>query len=436
LHLIRKELYPGIHLNILPDSRFKTNYISFSFFTDMTSENAAPSHLLPMVLGRGSQNYPDLGAINRALEQVWDGTLDSGTGRLGETRAIGFSACYPDDRFIPGSDCVEDKTLDIFFDILLNPKTENGVFSKEYIESEKEKLCQRLAAIKNAKGKYAARRATEELCRGEAYGTLPEGTVEQVTAITAQSLFDYYQEMLSDFPIEIFYIGRTDPDLLYSKLSLRLSTLFCPKKSVKGSLVIRTARSQHRVEETLPCKQGRLCLGFRTGTVLSDKDFPAFALMNEILGGSPISLLFTNVREKESLCYYCTCSPDSLKGILLISAGIRDENRKKAEKAILKQVHAMQNGSFTDADMSAALHTIESALLGIRDSRSTLESYLVRRILTGVQTDPETYLLELRKVTKEDIILAAKRLSLDTVYYLKPEPGKGDNDDGLEDNET
>ncbi len=435
MHLIRKELYPGITLNILPDSRFKTNYISFEFLCDMTNENAALSHLLPMVLGRGSQNYPDLGAINRALELIWDGTLDSGTGRLGETRTIGFSACYPDDRFLPGNENIEDKTLDIFFDILLNPKTENGVFCTEYVESEKEKLCQRIAAIKNAKGKYASMRAREELCHGEPYGIAASGTVEQVKAVDEKSLFHYYREMLSDYPLEIFYIGRTDPVLLCQKLRLRLATLHCPKKSVIGSLVIRHTENVRRVEEITPGKQGHLCLGFRSGSVLSDKEFPAFIMMNEILGGSPISRLFTEVREKESLCYYCSSVPDSLKGILMITSGIRDDNREKTEKAILLQVKAIQNGEFTENEMSAALHSIESALLGIRDSRSTVENFMLRRLLAGVDTDPNAYLASLRKVAKEDIIAAANRLCLDTVYYLKPDISKGGSEDASEDDE-
>ena len=399
MHSIREELYPGIMLNILPDSRFKTNYISLAFLDDMTNENAALSHLLPLVLGRGSAGYPDLGAINRALEMIWDGTLDSGTGRLGETRAIGFSACYPDNRFLPGDDDIEEKTLDIFFDILLNPKTENGVFTEEYVESEKEKLCQRIAAAKNAKGKYASTRARQELCQGEPYGIASAGTVEQVKAVTA------------------------------------MATLNCPKKKIKGSLVIRSADSVHRVEESTPGKQGHLCLGFRTGSVLSDKDFPSFVMMNEILGGSPVSRLFTKVREEQSLCYYCSSVPDSLKGILMICAGIRDDNREQTEKAILKQIEVMKKGEFTDAEMTAALHCIESALLGIGDSRSTLENFMMRRLLSGVDTSAESYLTSLRAVTKQDVVSAANRLCLDTVYYLKPDLSKGGDEDASQDDE-
>ncbi len=435
MQLNRKELYPGIHLNYLPDSRFKTNYISISFLTDMTSENAAPSHLLPMVLGRGSNTYPTLGAINRALELVWDGTLDSGTGRMGESRAIGFSACYPDDRFLPGKENVEQRTLDIFFDIMLNPLTEEGAFSVSYVESEKEKLCQRIDTAINSKGKYATRRATEELCHGEPYGIPSVGTKEQVGAITPKSLFDYYREMLSSFPIEIFYIGRTCFEDIEKTMKERLATLFCSKKPLAGTLVIRHSDRVRRVEESQSGKQGRLCLGFRTGTTLSDNEFPAFVMMNEILGSSPVSKLFTQVREKQSLCYYCSSTPDSLKGILMITSGIRDENRKKAENAILAQVKAMQEGDFTNDEMSAALNSIESALKGLSDGRSSVESFVLRRLLAGCDTDPKHYLTALRCLTKKDIVMVAKRLCLDTIYYLKPDgnentaPGGEEEDD-------
>ncbi|MBE6672452.1 MAG: insulinase family protein [Ruminococcaceae bacterium] len=433
MHPIRQELYPGITLNVLDDSRFKTNYISLSFLCDMTKENAAVSHLLPMVLGRGSERYPNLGAINRALEMIWDGTLDSGTGRMGETRVIGFSACYPDDRFIPGSESIEDKTLDIFFDILFFPKSERGVFLTEYTESEKEKLIQRIATQTNAKGKYADTRLRETLCQNEPYGLPSAGSIEQVQSVTPEELYDFYRQMLRSFPLEIIYIGRTPFEVISQKLKARLALLDHPKMPLSGTTVIRSAAEIRRVEEALPGKQGHLRLGFRTDCTLQEEHFAAFAMMNEILGGCPVSLLFTNVREKQSLCYYCHSAPNSLKGLLTIGAGIRDENRDTAEEAILAQVAAMQAGNFDQAQIDAALYSIESALRGITDSRGTVESFLLRRLLAGADISIEHYLAALQKVTKEDIVAAARRLTLDTVYYLKPDIGASDDVGGDED---
>lgn len=407
-----------------------------SFLCDMTRENAAASHLLPMVLGRGSQKYPDLGAINRALEMIWDGTLDSGTGRIGETRAIGFSACYPDDRFLPGNDSIEDKTFDVFFDILFCPKTENGVFLKEYTESEKEKLIQRIMTLTNSKGKYADTRLRELMCENEPYGLPSAGTIAEIEAITPASLYAFYQMMICQFPVQIFYIGSTSAKTVIQKIKNRLQPLFHTKASLRETQILRRAETVRRFEETLPGKQGYLRLGFRTDCTLKEKEYPAFALMNEILGGCPISLLFTNVREKQSLCYYCYSTPNSLKGIMTIGAGIRDDNRDKTENAILAQVRSIQEGKFSDEVIKAALDNIESALQGIRDSRSTVENFLIRRLMAGADTDLLAYRTALRAVRKDDIVAAARKLTLDTVYYLKPDCSRleqNENEEGEED---
>ena len=119
----------------------------------------------------------------------------------------------------------------------------------------------------------------------------------------------------------------------------------------------------------------------------------------------------------------------------MISSGIRDENRQKAQKAILDQVEAMKNGDFTDKEMAAALHSVESALRGIRDSRSTVESFMIRRLLMGVNTDIEAYLASLQAVSRQDIVDAAKRLCLDTVYYLKPDQKENEELGGEDDDE-
>ena len=57
----------------------------------------------------------------------------------------------------------------------------------------------------------------------------------------------------------------------------------------------------------------------------------AARLMNALLGGTPHSLLFRNVREKLSLCYYCASSYDRLKGLLLIDSGVEEQNAEKAK---------------------------------------------------------------------------------------------------------
>ena len=102
----------------------------------------------------------------------------------------------------------------------------------------------------------------------------------------------------------------------------------------------------------------------------------------------------------------------------------------------MEQIDVMKNGDFTDVEIELALHCLESALLGLYDSRSTVENFLLRRNLAGVNTDPTAYLSALRAVTRKEIIAAANRLSLDTVFYLKPDPKQSSENGGEEDDDN
>ena len=52
--------------------------------------------------------------------------------------------------------------------------------------------------------------------------------------------------------------------------------------------------------------QAKLVIGLRSGMTHAEDDYFAFRVMTDIFGGGPYSRLFLNVREKMSLCYYCS----------------------------------------------------------------------------------------------------------------------------------
>ena len=56
--------------------------------------------------------------------------------------------------------------------------------------------------------------------------------------------------------------------------------------------------------EEQPLSQSKLSMAFRADYAPEEKRL--FQLMAAVLGGVPSSKLFQNVREKMSLCYYCS----------------------------------------------------------------------------------------------------------------------------------
>jgi predicted Zn-dependent peptidase len=71
-------------------------------------------------------------------------------------------------------------------------------------------------------------------------------------------------------------------------------------------------------------------------------------VFNELFGGSPLSKLFMNVREKASLAYYASSSFDTFRGVLKVQAGIDGKNHDQVLAIIAAQLSAIQAGDFTD----------------------------------------------------------------------------------------
>jgi predicted Zn-dependent peptidase len=191
-------------------------------------------------------------------------------------------------------------------------------------------------------------------------------------------------------------------------------------------------KKTHHVEEALDVGQGHLLLGFRTGISLGDKEFYACTLFNELLGTSPVSKLFMNVRERLSLCYSCNSVYNIYKGTLTVSCGLDNENRARAEEEILRQIRAIADGEITDEEWLAAKKSLQNAYRQLEDSPAALESFYFGRALAGVKSSPEACRAGFAAVEREDVIAVAKRLCPDTVFFLRA-TGNGEVEEDEED---
>ena len=178
---------------------------------------------------------------------------------------------------------------------LLDPVTRNGRFLNDYVESEKQNLIDAIRGIINDKRDYADLRLLQEMCRGERYGVDKFGSIARVEKITNQTLFRYYQELLSTAHLELFYCGSAERE----RVEEAISRAFAPLQ--RGRVVPPVIAEKKNAPETpreiterMDVTQGRLSMGWRAST----NDAPAMMLANLIFGGYSNSKLFLNVREK------------------------------------------------------------------------------------------------------------------------------------------
>ncbi len=420
----------GVTLNVIPTDKFKTNYLSFNFVQYLDKNKAALNALIPQVLLRGTKNHKDIASIKVALDELYAASVEGKTFKRGEYQVCGITASWLADRYSIDGTKITEGTISILEELLFDPYTENGMFSKSYVESEKIDLIDDIRALINNKNSYAVTRCKEEMCRGEAFGISEYGDEESVKKITADELFAAYQNLLETSRIEIFYVGSGDVEALFEKIG----KMFADKKRAytepQKTVVKYGVTEVKNVTEKISAAQGKLSLGFRTGCSVGDKDYSAFPVFVEMYGNSPVSKLFMNVREKLSLCYYCRAIPDGVKGIMVVTSGIEVSNKEKTQNEILAQLDNVKQGKITDEELILAKKSLKNAYNELNDSPPALEGWYLTRCLSGLDDSHEEVCNRFMNVTKEEVINVARKLRLDTVYFLEGTlKGKGESDD-------
>ncbi len=413
-------LLPEVTLRCFQDTRFKQEGLSLQFVCPMDKETAALNALLPAVLLRGCETAPDLRAITLKLDDLYGASLGSQVRRVGDYQTTGLSCSFMREAYALNGDRVFSPTVAFLEELMFRPKLENGVFPADFVEGEKRNLLSAIAAQKNDKRAYAQNQMLRCMCKNDPFGIPRLGEKEDVEAITPHSLFDHYQRVLREYPIELFYVGAAEPEEIAKLLRPLFAKLDRNPTPLPAQTPFRDSGECEKVEE-MDVAQGKLCMGFATPTTLRDRDFVPTQIFNTIFGGGMISKLFMKIREELSLCYDIHSSYHGSKGIVIVSAGIDCSMDVPVRQEILKQLAACQAGDFTAEELSAAKQALLSQLRSTHDTPGAIEGYYATAALSGLPLSPEDYARAVEQATAEEVANAAKQLKLHTVYFLRGE---------------
>lgn len=419
---IRHEIGDGINFCSARTDRFKHSALTVSYTSKLTAENAALNSLLAAVLTRGCKSFPTMKELNRELDRLYSASIDYSVSKYGEVHTVNFNVSALENRFVTEDEDITLAVVRLTLEMLLDPVLCDGVFPTEVVETEKKNLIDSINASKNNKDAYALRRCAEIMCEGERYSTFKYGTVEAVEQISPESLTEWYHQVISSAKFDIYFVGDYDQELLAEELrDIFSSVKRCVSVEQPTTKVRKKAGELKSVTETEPVNQAKLVLGFRLGRSLADRNFAAMTLYRELLGGSPTSKLFLNVREKLSLCYYCSASLEPIKGLMFVAAGIDGSNAEKAKTAILEQTAAIANGEISDEELKLAKDSLINKYKEIEDSPSAIIDWYLRRGIIGIVDSPDLASLAISFLTKEQVVKAANEIYLDTVYLLDGE---------------
>lgn len=411
-------LLPGVTLRCFRDSRFKQGALSIQFIRPMDRQEAPLNALIPAVLLRGCTGAPDLRAITLRLDDLYGASVGPLVRRVGDYQTTGLYSSFIADRYGLDGDKILASMVDFLRALLLEPVTENGVFSVDFVESEKKNLIAAIEAQRNDKRAYATARLLQKMCAADTFGIPRLGEAEQVRQITADAAYAHYRKILAQSPVELFYVGEAEPEQVAKLLRGVFEGIERNYVNQKEQTPFRSAGGGV-FTETMDVAQGRLAMGFATPITLRDPEFAAMQVCNTILGAGMTSKLFMNVREKMSLCYDIGSGYHGSKGIVVVSAGIDFSKQTVVREEVQRQLEAICAGDITQQELTSAKQALCSSLRGTHDSPGAIESYYATAALSGLDMTPAQYLEKVEQVTAQQVSQAAKSLQLDTVFFLE-----------------
>ena len=417
-----KNLCSGVKLCYHKTSQFKTSVVSLNIITPL-DDKASHRALLVHLLARTNKNNPTITAMNRKLASLYGAVIHPSVQKIGESQVLTLSLICIDERFALDKESVLTEGINLLLDCLFTPDITPKGFKEENVQREKRLLCEKIDSENDDKIRYAYKKMISEMCCDENYGISELGEKEEINTLTGEDLFSVWKQLLLFSQIQLNIVGNFSETLIEDAVLPRFEALERKKADITEvrTEFITESYGSKTVTEKQKVQQGKLVIGFRAGMTYDMDNFAAIKVMTAIFGSGTFSKLFTNVREKMSLCYYCSARLISAKGIIAVQSGVETENIEKALEAIRHELDDMRLGNFTDDDIKAAKLSLKDAFSSVCDSVTGIDSWFTSQCLSSEILTPEDYIDMIENVSREEIIVAANMVSEDTVFILESE---------------
>lgn len=316
---------------------------------------AGVSEILSIMLNRGS-NSKDEKAFFSQLEKQGISTQFAA-----DERGI-----YVSSVFLPadGSDALKTAK-----EVLLHPR-----FTKEELKYAKDVLKENLQGIPQS----ASQGMVKEMFKGELYGHTKDDILNNLDNIDMNeviSLYNYIAENAQG-TVAISAPFEKNPKLkeaIFSELCTDFQTLKPVKPDTFDGYV--PVKDKKVIIQEHNKSQAEVMLGYKYKTNHNMKDAITLELLNTILGGTPSSRLFMDLREKQKLAYQVRSQVSNFDNSGVISLFIKTttdnqetgevsyDNLKKSVDGFKGHIQKIMNENVTKDELEAAKLIIKNGIL-------------------------------------------------------------------------
>lgn len=347
-----------------------------------TPETAGISHFIEHMLFKGSEKRSALD-IAVDMDEI-GGHLNAYTARE--------ATCF----YVRTLSEHMPKALDILCDMVRNPRLD-----ADDIELEKSVIKEEIAMYEDEPEDICTDMFYEKVWKGSMLGSNILGTPETVDTITKEKLAEHMSKFYVPERTVVSISGKFD-----KKVAIEIIESYFSDAVNTGFSLNPTSAEFHSEIITLKkgFSQNQLIIGF-PGVAVTDPRHEAALLISSMLGDTPSSRLFQQIREKLGLVYSVgtTCVSYLESGLFKVFMGLNEKSEEKAIRETVKIISEFAD-TVTEKELARAKEQAVTEFVMSLENMSSHASRNGRNLLLYNREIPvENIIKNIRAVTLDEI---------------------------------
>lgn len=238
-------------------------------------------------------------------------------------------------------------------------------------------------------------------------------TEETVKALTLADVKEAYKNFITPSRSYLTFVGDITPAAAKSLTEKAFGKWTGKKLELPAETPIQNPEKTEIDFVDLPTAvQGELSVGNVIYNPLSNPDYHALLVANNILGGGAEAKLFMNLREKHGFTYgsYSSVGNGRFLSLFKATAAVRTEKVDSAVNEMFKEILNMRDGKVSEEELAIVKAKYNGSFALGMENPATAATYASNILINNLPKDYySTFLQKINAVTVDDVKRVAQR---------------------------
>lgn len=377
-------------LTIVVDTINTAKSVAISYFVNAGSYDekdypAGISHFIEHMLFKGTKNR-SAREINKSIDSV-GGIMNAYTDYL----MTKYYCIMPFDQWKLG--------LDVFSDLIWN-----HTIPEDELERERTVILEEIKMYNDDPQSVAYDFLHKEMHKGYDARQSIIGTSESVKSITKEDILNYVSEFYQPNNITLVVSGNIEESEVVD--FIKNYEITRNGKTTKDVVDLFKPNILSSETKTLSreIEQAHLTWGLFVPGSSSKESFTAEVIAN-LMGGSMSSRLYQIIREERGLCYTLSVSYYDLidSGMIVGYVGLDKSKIEEVKDVVIEEFEKLRVELLDETELKETINNNNGQMLIRTESTSSINDFVGRQIISGLNPDLEDYLDNIKQVGQQDV---------------------------------